>query len=149
MIKLKSILLNELTSMKSPIDNRLRIHLSPKPVENLENKTEDQSIHYYKPTGLWYGFGREWINFIHSKNMKYKFGEYIYFVKIKDRSKLLQIKNFEEICKFTEKYEGQCDDRGWVNWRNVVKDYRGIALTLVYAAFSAFLPWSPAWDVAR
>lgn len=117
MIKLKPILLNELTSIHSPINDKLRIHVSNNPITELQNKDQRDSP-MTKPSGLWYGFGRNWIEYILNTGARSEVGNYFYFVKIKDRNKLLQIKNKNELYQFVNNYY----EKSSINWKLVKND---------------------------
>lgn len=118
------IKLTELLSMNAPISDKLRIHWSKEPIRILKS-TVQENRPMNKPWGLWYGFGREWIDFVYGNEISSKHGNYIYYVKIKDFSKTLQIKNREEITQFSDKFGS---GRGLINWRNVSQQYNGIEI---------------------
>jgi hypothetical protein len=135
--------------MDSRINGKLRIHLSKNPIEKLVNK----SVTEYdgptaKPLGLWYGFGRDWIDYVESNEMNNFKGSFIYYVKIKDMSRVLQLNTNEKIEEFTLKYyNGRAD----IYWKKVAEDFSGIELfpwpgKLYYKNYK--LAWAATWDIA-
>ena len=95
MIKL-SQLVNELK-----LTDDMRIHMSKKPFE-LEPRTFTQKDEL-KPTGFWYGFGSEWIDWCRNEAPEW-IGKYIYSVDI-GNTNVLQIKTHMELMQFNREYQ--------------------------------------------
>lgn len=147
------ISLSELISKDAPISGKLRIHYSIVPIETLEGKSQ-MDYSETKPRGFWYGFGREWIDYVErSTDLKHKRGKYIYFVKVHDLKRVLQLKGCSELIRFSKQYGNGV----LINWSMVAKKYSGIEInphSEVAQSYSggdgAFmeLSWYKHWDVA-
>lgn len=145
------IRLKELLSANDRISDKLRIHVSKEPITSLVPKEPirgDKPIS--KPNGIWYGFGRSWLDYVaghpHINHLQYQ-GTFIYLVKIKDQNKILRLKTRGDIDKFNEKYY----TKPGINWQAVAQSWSGIEI-------NPFIPnlhrdggkysWYQTWDVA-
>ena len=142
------ILLQELISTDSPINSKLRIHISSKPIDKLYSRDVMQGNEpVTKPNGLWYGFGREWLDLLMHDLERDISKHYIYFVKITNSSKILRIHNKEGMISFVEKYYW----KPLIDWRRVANDYSGIEINpwqgKLYREMSN-MSWYGTWDVA-
>lgn len=143
MIRLRDII-NEL---KLPSD--VRIHMSKKPFE-LERRTFNQRV-TIKPSGFWYGFGSEWIDWCRSE-MPNWVGKYIYSVDI-GNTNVLQIKTHMELMQFSREYSRglmpQIYEEGEsIDWKMVAGKYDGIEINpYINEARYQYL-WYYGWDVA-
>ena len=140
------IKLQELLSKNDPINDKLRIHLSKNQITQLVNKNlEDYPLN--KPDGLWYGFGREWIDFVYKNELTIKHGNYIYYVKLKDPKRILQIKDLTGMEEFSNKYL----QRKLINWKVVSNDYDGIEINPYQGKLyynSVKYAWYGDWSIA-
>jgi len=137
---------SELTKLQTilNITSDMRIHMSKTPIYKLEKRNYQQSIGM-KPQGLWYGFGKEWIDWVESEMPQWK-GEYIYNMNVND-SNILQIKDYSEIINFTNKYI-MIPSTYHINWNKVSFNYDGIEINpYIWKARHEFL-WYYGWDVA-
>ncbi len=100
--------LSELESILK-ITSDMRIHISKYPIYELEKRHYNQGPND-KPQGFWYGFGKEWINWIESEDPKRKI-EHVYEVDI-DGSNILKIKNYSELAEFTKEHVYEVDIDG-------------------------------------
>ncbi len=128
------------------ISDETRIHMSKKPFE-LERRVYSQRIGF-KPSGFWYGFGNEWIDWTRSE-MPNWIGKYIYKVDI-DKSNILEIKTHMDFMMFTRKYqslksgaEGQA-----IDWGVISKKYDGIEINPYQQEARYQYMWYYGWDVA-
>lgn len=141
--------LKELLSFDDRINEKLRIHLSSTPVGPLQNKpviSPTDKGPYDKPRGLWYGFGREWIDFSVGEGFRPSRG-YIYFVKLLKPDRILRITTEGGMYLFTEKYY----ERPLIDWKRVAQDWAGIEITPWQGRLymdSAKLSWYGGWDIA-
>jgi hypothetical protein len=129
----------------------MRIHMSKKPFE-LEQRIFTQRAGM-KPSGFWYGFGSEWLDWTRSE-MPHWTGKYIYSVDI-GSSKVLRIKTHMELMMFHRKYSitkfkdvpEDFDDKG-ISWHKVSQEYDGIEISpYQYEARMQYM-WYYGWDVA-
>jgi hypothetical protein len=105
---------------------------------------EDPSI---KPRGLWYAIGLEWIKWVEG-NMPEWMGNVFYKIEI-NFSKVLHVKNQDELITFSEKYRTKdipFNFSAWINWKRVAEDYSGIEISpcqprRIYA-------WYDTWSIA-
>lgn len=139
------IKLSELTSKDAPISGKLRIHYSRGPIEKLEIKNQ-MEYSDDKPRGFWYGFGREWIDYVeNTRGLSHKRGKYIYFVKVHDLKRVLQLKDYNELVRFSTQYGNEL----LIYWNRVAKDYSGIEINPHCSVRGANqLEWYKNWDVA-
>jgi hypothetical protein len=129
----------------------MRIHMSKKPFE-LEQRSFIQKLSM-KPSGFWYGFGSEWLDWCRSEMPEWT-GKYIYSVDI-GSSNVLRIKSHMELMMFHRKYsmrkpEDIPEDFDDVNisWYKVSKEYDGIEINpYQYEARYQYM-WYYGWDVA-
>lgn len=142
MIKLKEIL-----SIEAPISSKLRVHLSATPIDKLYPRDVTQGNEpVTKPNGLWYGFGRDWIDFQRIE-IDNKSGKYIYFVKVKNINRILRITNRDEMKVFVDKYYV----KPAINWSVVAKDWAGIEINPFLGKLyydGGQYAWYGTWDIA-
>ena len=117
------------------LGSKERIHLSKTPIDKIEIRVKNQDVHG-KPSGLWYGFGDNWINFKKygvtwdtGENVPLKgvMNSEVYVYKLYfDLSEII-ILNTEDLFKeFTKKYSTRQNYPHNINWDLVSKEYKGI-----------------------
>ena len=124
-----------------------RLHSSKKPIKRIKD-TERQAIEF-KPVGLWYGINFEWRTFC-NREFSDGLGKYNYEI-ILDMTNILKISNFEELCKFEnkygkEKYKWSLIDN--IDWIKVSKTYDGIEIQPYIWEARLIKLWYYGWDVA-
>lgn len=122
----------------------MRIHMSKKPIE-LKQRTFSQQ-NSMKPSGFWYGFGNEWIDWVRSEMPQWE-GNYIYEVDI-GSSNVLQIKNGEELEKFHNEYVESNISEYNIKWPEVSKKYDGIEINPYQWEARLEYSWYYGWDIA-
>ena len=140
MIKL-SKLVNELK-----LTDDMRIHMSKKPFE-LEPRTFTQTV-TVKPSGFWYGFGSEWIDWTRNEMPEWT-GKYIYDIDT-GNTNVLQIKTNVEMLQFNSEYKADVymkDAGEAIDWKKVASKYGGIEIN-PYQYDDARLLWYYGWDIA-
>lgn len=143
----------ELTELDTrlKITSEMRIHLSKNPIYKLERRHYIQKYDD-KPNGFWYGFGDKWIDWVETAGPEYM-GEYVYEVDIKS-SKILQIKNYSEIIKFTQEYRSIKQIVPgiifFIDWQKIELKYDGIEINpyMGQARTNEKTIWYYSWDVA-
>ena len=104
-------------------------HFTDKPFTRFKKCILTKNI---KPCALWFSCGNDWINWINSENLNWKY-EYTYEFDI-DKSKLITLNNYKEIKKLNDIY-GYIRHRTFhdeiykdflIDWKKVSKDYYGI-----------------------
>ena len=104
-----------------------------------------------KPSGLWYGIGTDWLDWVKSEMPHWK-GRYFYKVYI--TNKVLRISNKEQFIKFINKYK--IVDRTFPNkiklididWKKVARYHSGIEISPYLYEFRFKFLWYYSWDVA-
>jgi hypothetical protein len=141
-----SELMNELK-----LTDNMRVHMSKKPFE-LEPRTFVQRV-TMKPSGFWYGFGSEWIDWCRSE-MPDWVGKYIYGVDV-GKSNVLQITTNLELIQFSREYESKVSDTGYrreagesIDWQKVASKYDGIEINPYQYEARYELMWYYGWDIA-
>ena len=131
-----------------------RIHMSKKEVSQLHSVTQETNgRHRFKPRGLWYGCGREWVDFVEREFESAK-GEYVYDVALKPGANILRISNEKEFEEFEEKYVaddvvGNTEmDMGSPDWGRVAEDYDGIEICPYLGSKRLASMWYYGWDVS-
>jgi len=140
MIKLTQ-LINELE-----LTDDMRIHMSKKPFE-LEPRTFTQRV-TVKPSGFWYGFGSEWIDWCRNEAPEWT-GKYIYSIDT-GNTNILQIKTNAEMLQFNSEYKADIymkDAGEAIDWKKVASKYGGIEIN-PYQYDDAMLSWYYGWDIA-
>lgn len=151
--ELETLSENELIKLdiRLKITTGMRIHMSKNPLRKLEKRYYTQ-ISGDKPEGFWYGFGDEWIDWTEMAGPERK-GNYIYEVDI-NGSNILQIKDYQEITKFTKEYEsykqiipGKIFS---IDWSKIDRRYDGIEINpyIDQARLDDRFLWYYGWDVA-
>ena len=140
----------ELSELQSrlKITPDMRIHVSINPIYKLE-KINYRQISGSKPSGFWYGFGDEWIEWLEINKPEWK-GEYIYNVDI-NGSNILQIKNCQEMIEFTKEYidiTHEYPGTYFIDWNRVTSRYDGIEINPYIWEARSKLNWYYFWDVA-
>jgi len=100
-----------------------------------------------KPHGLWYGIGPSWIDWVRSEMPDWEVDN-VFKIDI-DESKMLLIRNIEELDAFDKEYSTD-DDSRWKNiyWHKVASRYGGIEIApYLYEARFKYM-WYYGWDVA-
>ncbi len=141
---------SQLTELQTilKIDEDMRVHMSKNPIYKLEQK-EYLQLPGSKPNGLWYGFGKEWIDWIETGMPHWK-GVYIYEVYM-DKSNILKIKGYSQIEDFTKEYilkDGQYSETYFIDWKRVSLKYDGIEINPYMWKYRLELGWYYGWDVA-
>ncbi len=128
------------------ITSDMRIHMSKIPIA-LEKRNYNQS-YGAKPSGLWYGFGKEWLDWIDSEMPEWK-GNYIYKIYI-NNSNILQIKDYLEIEKFNKEYllKKSKLETYYIDWNRVSLKYDGIEINPYMWKYRLELLWYYGWDIA-
>lgn len=133
------------------LTDNMRVHMSKKPFE-LEPRTFVQRV-TMKPSGFWYGFGSEWIDWCRSE-MPDWVGKYIYGVDV-GKSNVLQITTNLELIQFSREYESKASDTGYrreagesIDWQKVASKYDGIEINPYQYEARYELMWYYGWDIA-
>jgi len=147
--KIRKIISEELWNWESDIIKNLspndRIFMTNS--ENIDLKKIYLNVDSMKmkPTGLWYGFGKSWIDWVR-ENMPHWKKEHIFKIQI-DESKVLKLRSEREVLLFTRGYK-QDNYHEWIDWKTVTKAYNGIEIPEYFWNLRLKLLWYYGWDVA-
>lgn len=133
--------------------------------DKIRMKGSDNNSLDRKPFGLWYGFGKNWLNWS-GRNRDKK--EYIHEIEINDLN-IFKISNDEGLSDFSKKYAatglssriyGTDTDVGigseffrhsFINWKKVSDEYDGIEINprmMCCNPKGEIIHWYYGWDVA-
>lgn len=161
MIKSKSKF--PITSFKNYNDKKYYIlsTVALKP-EEIESDSKNQGKVDWKPTGLWFGKGNEWVWFLTEIYSDYamknavaflKSYHKIYEIELKPQANMLKIKTKKSAIEFTKEYGIPIKSRysfyKWsylIDWQKVARKYDGIENRDLMWAFDFM--WLRGWDVS-
>lgn len=101
---------------------------------------------YFKPGGLWYGVGREWLEWTRAESFHNEIG-HIYRLHL-DRSKMLVLRTVTELDEFNACYLRPRSGFHPVDWPEVMLAYTGIEIAPYQYSRRFDLSWYYSWDVA-
>jgi len=125
---------------------------------NLEEQFDDlkqREKSWYKPSGLWYGFGRSWIGYLETL-IKYEHDvlwakkrlsqiTHIYRLTLNDT--ILRVHTEKEMAKFENEYATK--GRRGVWWSRLAEKYNGIEIRFHYSYMKRSEDnWYDGWDVS-
>ena len=128
-----------------------RLNMSDNVELDLNKKYKQRE--WFKPDGLWYGFGDNWLKFVRIE-MPEREGDYLFKLDI-DETSILKIKNLKELIVFTVDYginerseRSDIDFVFQINWPKVAKEYKGIEIDKINPGERMTLQWYRTWDIA-
>lgn len=100
-----------------------------------------------KPTGLWYGIGSSWIDWIRSEMPEWE-KDYTHILNA-DLSNMKVIRNYEQLLEFHNEYHVS-DGYGTntIDWNKVAQKYSGIEIAPFIRNYNSDIDWYYTWDVA-
>lgn len=113
------------------------------------NQQEDGSD---KPSGVWYGFGMNWVEFV-TKEIPVRRKKYLYEFEV-DTSNMIILNSVKDVTEFTKEYisekEHWMSSLGLINWERVSEKYSGIELPTYHSSlrYKSGLHWYYPWDIA-
>jgi len=129
----------------------VKLHTSGKQVSHLSSFSQKAD---FKPKGLWYACGDEWIQWAINEN--YGFGDWVYLVHI-DMAKMLKLKNAAEVRDFSAEFEVPRNSSSKseyyhfnIDWPKVAARYSGIEICPYVSSLrlEPEVAWYYGWDVA-
>lgn len=134
-------------SVLKRIGDNDKIHISDDDNLKFKNVSPNEQPISYKPKGLWFSFGTQWIDFYKGfvgELWKKRYG-YIYDIKTND-SKILTI-GMENESLFLETYGVENDsDIMYVDWKKVASDWSGVEILINPRELNERWLWST-WDI--
>ena len=140
---IKRILKEEIdNSVTKRIGGNDKIHISHDDNLKFKNIPSNEQPISFKPKGMWFSFGTEWIDFIGSKKTM---EDYVYDININD-SKILTLGKENE-SQFLSKYGVKGDDGKMdVNWSKVASEWSGFEIIINPRELNNLWLWST-WDI--
>jgi hypothetical protein len=133
--ELHESLINEITDEQyNKIKSKDRIHMSKSSVLKPYSIPPNKQPQDFKPKGIWYGIGTDWIDWTRSE-MPHWEQENLFKLDI-NTSNVKLIKTMDDIVEFEKEY-GMKDgyNKGSIDWNKVAKQYTGIEFyPYLYAA---------------
>ena len=129
----------------------VKLHTSGKQVSHLSSFSQKAD---FKPKGLWYACGDEWIQWAINEN--YGFGDWVYLVHI-NMAKMLKLKNAADIREFGAEFEVPRNSSSKseyyhfnIDWPKVAARYSGIEICPYISSLrlEPEVAWYYGWDVA-
>lgn len=144
---IKKILQEEIDkSLISRIGTNDKIHISKGGDLKFKNVPINEQRIHFKPKGLWFSFGTEWIDFLNYSYLGNNYSlQHVYDIKTND-SKILTI-GMENESLFLETYGVENDsDIMNVNWKKVASDWSGVEILINPRELNKRWLWST-WDI--
>lgn len=110
--------------------------------ETISAKDTVKQDNRHKPSGLWYGIGSEWVDWVRSEVPEWE-AEYMHILDV-DLNKMVVIRTYDELLSFTEAY----GDEMAIDWGRVANDYHGIEIAPYIHKARLELMWYYTWDIA-
>ena len=137
-----------LSLAKKKIRTNDRIIMASKEITNIRAAgTQKVGL---KPSGLWYGIGTSWIDWVESEMPEWR-GDFIYKIEVSSGG-LLRLRSGKEIDTFAEAYGASGPIGGgnttYIDWRKVASKYGGIEIAPYQWNIRNKYLWYYAWDVA-
>ena len=133
------------------LDERKRYATSNMPIEAMYDTSSNLRDHW-KPSGLWYGCGDEWVDFLEDA-ISHKFEEvaYVYEVEL-NIPKILKLNTVANILEFSKRFGSQVSmgRTTYIKWQEVAQMYDGIEICPYQYSLrdDARVDWYYPWDVA-
>lgn len=147
------------------LDAQLRFAITREPLEEIYScdPLDRDRASVGKPRGLWYAFGKEWIEWCLEEGGVRFLGSYVYAVTV-DPAKVLTLSTLSELYEFTREYatsiytllslpsRGRADDEFCrvIDWDRVAQTYSGVEVSPYHweARLDPKTFWYYSWDVA-
>lgn len=110
-------------------------------------KSAGQSKRTFKPSGLWYGIGQEWINWVEIE-MSQWMGEHLFKLDI-NTSRVLVLNTKKKVLEFNHTYGIDKSNRlmSYIDWRKAAAKYSGIEFNPYFYDLRRDLLWYSTIDV--
>lgn len=100
----------------------------------------------FKPTGLWYAFGWEWVEWCRAEDFAVERIQHAYRVTL-DGRRVLSLRSQDEVRKFAERYRA-LGSRSFIDWTKLRGDYAAVEIPSYFWDLRFSMTWYYAWDVA-
>ena len=123
--------------------------MSKKEITPLRFPVSQSEEPHFKPKGLWYAIGTEWIDWVRDE-MPHWEGNIIYKIEV-NPSKMLFITNKNELASFSDTYKiinNESNVIRYIDWKRVAEKYSGIEIAPYQSVARYDITWYYTWDVA-
>jgi hypothetical protein len=121
-----------------------RVTISSGPIHRIPSAVQ---ISGYKPKGLWYGCGNEWLEWL-TYEMPQWIGRYIYAIELNEDN-ILKITSDEQFSAFEKAYGiPGYGGVGKIDWKKVSEEHGGIEICPYRHSRRMSSDWYYPWDVA-
>jgi len=121
-----------------------RITISSGPIERIPSAPQSSG---FKPYGLWYGCGNEWLEWL-TYEMPQWIGKYIYAIELNEDN-ILKITSDEQFSAFERTYGiPGYGGVGKIDWKRVSEEHGGIEICPYRHSKRMSSDWYYPWDVA-
>jgi hypothetical protein len=100
----------------------------------------------FKPTGLWYAFGWEWVEWCRAENFAVERIKHAYRILL-DGRRVLSLRSQDEVRKFAERYRA-LSSPSFIEWSKLREDYAAVEIPSYFWDLRFSMTWYYAWDVA-
>ncbi len=135
---------------QTPVDSAdKRIHTCKRELKKVFSIEQNTALPY-KPVGLWYAFGTDWIDWCHHESFLVDSIKFGYEITLEPESDVLSIKTVEELDSFSKEYTLKHSQTFFqtIDWYRVSQDYAGIEINPYQWSRRMNLSWYYAWDIA-
>lgn len=100
----------------------------------------------FKPTGLWYAFGWEWVEWCRAEDFAVERIQHAYRIVL-DGRRVLSLRSQNEVLQFADRYRA-LGSRSFIDWPKLREDYAAVEIPSYFWDLRFSMTWYYAWDVA-
>lgn len=129
-----------------------KIHISKNKTLEPYSVEQDNSKLWYKPLGLWYAVGDEWIDWCDGNMTEWQH-EHIFKLDI-DMTDILHLNTDQKVLAFNTEYEVKDEislrymSMSRIDWERVAQEYKGIEISPYAHRLRLNIIWYYGWDVS-
>ena len=132
-----------------PDSKSRKLFVCSAPYTTFEDMTDRQRIRF-KPFGLWYACGSEWVDWLRSEMPDwYEAAKYLYEIKVVQKE-VLKLESVKDVLKFNEQHGVYRTYSQEIDWPTVARQHAGIEICPYQQRLrmSEDVGWYYPWDVA-
>lgn len=123
------------------------VHWSPTEIHSIVDKYDSEELYSFKPSGLFFANGNEWLDFCKVNYFNRNKYRYCYRIESLDESFILQLgqSNYRD---FISKYGLRNDNISYIDWDQIKGEYKGFYLSddLIRPSSIANFDFSAIWS---
>lgn len=143
------------------LDPNKRYVFSHKKIEKIDSTLNGQGIADWKPQGLWYSFGNEWLEHLSMcielgekwAKKRLKIYKFVYQIDIHDEH-ILHLRTKKRIKEFTDRngiwvptHSRKYEYPYLINWRDFASRWYGVEMDLSQRKWELDFLWLSKWDI--